>query len=290
MPTEKQVAAYHKAYEEHAYPLNPKSLKKVGGQMGSNPGGVYETPDGKRFYVKQGKSLNHVKNELTAAALYAMTGAPTLNYRTVEGGGSVATEMEKLDKNNVNKFSPAEIKQAQEDFVTHAWLSNWDAVGLGGDNLGTVQGKVIPLDLGGALSYRAQGAPKGAVFGNMVGEIDTLRDPKINPDNAKIFKPMTAEQLKESASKVTELKDADVWTTVMVRGGGEELAKKMIARKHDIAKRFDLATDEFQESQHPRDPEGKFTTGSGGGGSFIQDKERARGAFVEARHDCSGIA
>jgi hypothetical protein len=31
---------------------------------------------------------------------------------------------------------------------------------------------------GGGLKYRAQGTPKGDVFGNFVSEINTLRDPR----------------------------------------------------------------------------------------------------------------
>lgn len=248
-------------------PLDPKKLQKVGEQMGSNPGGVYKDEAGKQFYVKKGKSEAHVRNELLAGRLYGLAGSPTLNYRHVEGGNHVATEMQKLDKDRAGKLSPAEVKQAQEHFASHAWLANWDAAGTGGDNLGTVGGKPTALDLGGALQYRAQGSPKGAAFGEKVGEIDSLRDPSISPDAAKVFGKMTPAQLKESAQRVTSIPDDAIRAEVKAAGEGEELADKIIARKRDIAKRFGLAQDEasFEEGKHPRDSDGKFSSGGGAG-------------------------
>jgi hypothetical protein len=261
----------HAGPAEPASELDPARLTKVGAQMGSNPGGVYAAPDGKKYYVKKGKSPDHVKNELIAASLYDLAGAPTLNYRPVKGGGHIATEMAKLDKDNASKLSPAEIKAAQADFVAHAWLANWDAVGLGGENLGVVAGKATPLDMGGALSYRAQGAPKGAHFGNQVGEINTLRDKNMNRDSARVFGSMTEEQLRDSAQRVTEIPDEDVRDTVLAGGGDKALADKLVARKHDIAGRFGIAMDEgalgfWEEGDHPRRPDGKFGKGGATGG------------------------
>lgn len=218
-------------------PISTSSMKKVGGQKGSNPGGVYEDADGKQFYVKKGKSKDHVKNEMIAAALYDLAGTPTLKYRPVEGDEHIATEMAKLDKDNVSKLSDEERKEAARDFAVHAWLGNWDAVGLGGDNLGTVKGTPTALDLGGALEYRAQGAPKGKAFGTSVGELDTLRDAKINKDAAGVFGDMTPAEMRKSARFVTGLSDDRIRKTVEKMGGDKALADKLIARKNDIAVR-----------------------------------------------------
>lgn len=224
--------------------LKPGELKKVGKQMGSNPGGVFEDSEGKKFYVKKGQSKAHVRNELLAASMYSLAGSPTLQYRDVEGGEHIATEMSKLDKGRATEFTPEEKREAQMDFMTHAWLANWDAVGTGSDNLGTIGGKPVALDLGGALAYRAQGAPKGKAFGNSVSEIDTMRNPSMSPDAAAIFKSMTPEQLRESAKKVTDISDEQIRAKVQEIGEGEEMADKLIARKNDIAKRFGGAKDE----------------------------------------------
>jgi phage-related protein (TIGR01555 family) len=239
-------------------PLDVGSLKKVGAQKGSNPGGVYEG-EGKKFYVKQGKSKDHVKNEMIAAALYDLAGTPTLNYRPVKGGDHIATEMENLDKDNAAKLSPAERQEAAKDFSVHAWLGNWDAVGTGGDNLGTIKGVPTPLDLGGALEYRARGAPKGKAFGSTVGELDTLRDPK-NRDAAGIFGKMTPAQMRESARYVIGIKDEKIKATVEKLGGSAALADKLIARKKDIAEK--MLT--FGAEGDPKKPDSTIVVPMGG--------------------------
>jgi len=226
--------AYHRAPPP---PLDPSKLKKVGPQMGSNPGGVFEDEKGRKFYVKQGRSKDHVRNEMTAADLYELAGAPTLRYRDVAGGEHVASEMEKLDKTNASEMSDDEVRRAKRDFLAHAWTSNYDAVGTGGDNLVAAGHDVFSVDLGGALEYRARGAPKGETFGDKVTEIDTMRDPKIAPDASEIFGDITPAEFRESAAKVTSIPDDEIREVIKARGGSDALADKMIARKNDIAKR-----------------------------------------------------
>lgn len=241
-------------------PLDVSRLEKVGAQKGSNPGGVYQNGEGKKFYVKQGKSKDHVRNEMIAAALYDLAGTPTLKYRPVEGGTHIATEMAKLDKDNASKLSKGERAEAARDFAVHAWLGNWDAVGLGGDNLGTVGGTPTALDLGGALEYRAQGAPKGKAFGNKVGELDTLRDPSMNKDAAAIFGGMTPAEVRESARYVTSIPDAKIIAAVEKQGGTKALAEKLIQRRDDIAERMKT----FGADGEPADAESTVVIPAGG--------------------------
>lgn len=231
-------------------PIAMGTMEKVGGQKGSNPGGVYKDDNGKEFYIKKGKTPAHVRNEMIAGALYHLAGTPTLQYRPVEGGEYIATEMAKLDKDNANKFDEKQRKEAAKDFAVHAWLGNWDAAGLGGDNLGIVAGKPTALDVGGALEFRAQGAPKGKAFGDKVTELDTLRDKNINRDTAKLFGDMTPSELRESANFVTAIPDKAIRKTVEKLGGAPELADKLIARKNDIAAR----ADEFGSEGDPTKP------------------------------------
>lgn len=101
-------------------PISPKGLKKTGSQMGSNEGGVFETPEGEKLYIKRPASKAHVQNELAAARLYQLAGVNTLNYRDVEGGNHVATELVKLDKNNISKMTPEERKEIEmEEWEEH---------------------------------------------------------------------------------------------------------------------------------------------------------------------------
>jgi uncharacterized protein len=247
-----------------AAPLHFNSLSKVGPQMGSNPGGIYEAEGGKRYYVKKSQTEAHTDNELLAAKLFALTGSPTLKYHEVFGGTHVATELQNLDKKNVKDLSPSEKAKAQEDFVTQAWIANYDAAGTGGDNIGVIDGKVTPLDFGGALEYRAQGKPKGDAFGNHVDEIKTMLDPSKSPDAAALYGTMTHAKIVESAQKVVNISDQDIADAVDSMGMGttktDQLIAKLIARKNDIAKQFNL---EF-EGKHKRGAHGEFIAMPGG--------------------------
>lgn len=281
-PSKKKVDAYTKAWQDTApsvvapekpgAPLKESDLKRVGKQMGSNPGGVFEDKSGQRFYVKQGKSKAHVDTELAAADLYKLAGTPTLDYQAVEGGKHIATKMEKLDADRLSKLSPAERKKAQDDFVTHAWLANWDAVGLGGDNIGTVNGVPTALDLGGALAYRAMGAPKGDKFGATVGELDTLRSKAMNPDAASLYGGMSDADMRQSAKKVLAIPDKAIRKTIEQRGLGSDLADKLIARKKDIAKRLGGAAADSVGKLIETGPD-VFSTEGGYGPAAFEDWE-----------------
>lgn len=266
-PTEKQIKAYTEAYENQgeaepatatsfeatmAKPaLKVSKLKKIGDNLGSNPGGTYQDADGNKFYIKDSHTPDHAKSELLAANLYALAGSPILRYRAVEGGGKVATEWQTPTEKNASKFTPEQKREAQENFATHAWLANWDAAGLKYDNQNIIDGKATTVDVGGSLAYRAQGEPKGAAWGNSVGEWDTLRDPKRNVQNANFFGDMTAEQMKKSAEKVTRIPNAAIVEAVKANGMGEDMAKRLIARKRDIAAKVGLqAADHAMDFEH----------------------------------------
>lgn len=238
-PAVTPAAAASKASEavgEHKEPIDLDYMKKVGDKLGSNPGGVYRDKSGKKYYVKDSHTPAHATSELLAAKLYNLAGSPTLNYVPVEGGGKVATEWQDPSKKKVSEFSPEEKAQAQKNFATHAWLANWDAAGMGGDNQAVINGVPTTVDVGGSLAYRAQGALKDD-FGDAAIEWDSLRSPSINPDNAALFGSMTPAQLQASAAQVTSVSDDAIRQAVADAGMPEAMASKLIARKADIGKR-----------------------------------------------------
>lgn len=224
--------------------LNVAALKKTGGKLGSNEGGVYTDSAGAKFYVKKPKTREHVANEMAAARLYQLAGVNTLKYRDA-GPDHVATEWESLDKNRIANMTPEERKAATRDFGVHAWLSNWDAAGTGGDNQGIRDGKPVTLDVGGSLRFRAQGGPKGAAFGPKVSEIDTMRNASMSPDAARLYGKMSDEELRDSVQRVTEIPDAKIRKAV---GDDKQLADTLIARKQDLAKRFGLLAQDSDDA------------------------------------------
>jgi hypothetical protein len=142
-----------------------------------------------------------------------------------------------LDKKSVGQLSPEERRQAQRWFGVHAWTANWDAAGFQGDNQGVAAGRVLTLDVGGALAYRAMGHPKGRAFGNEVGELDRLRNDPDNPYAIKLFGDMDETALIAAIRVIVIIPDALIRQAIIDYDGSTRLAEKMLARKADMAKR-----------------------------------------------------
>lgn len=218
--------------------LDTATLQRVGGPLGSNPGGVYQDAAGRRYYVKTLESAAQARNERLAAALYQLAGAPTLRYVATRAPEQVATVMLPLDKTRLAQFSEAERRQARHWLGVHAWTANWDAAGFAGDNQGVLDGSVLTLDLGGALEFRAQGDPKGSAFGTRVGELQALRQDAGNPQAVKLFGDMTGADIARAIQVVTRIPDARIRETVAGAHGSPALAERMVARKADMARQL----------------------------------------------------
>lgn len=218
--------------------IDNATMQRVGGQLGTNPAGIFQDGKGRRYYVKTLESPAHARNEMIAAKLYQLAGAPILTYVGTKAPDQIATEWLELDKKCIAHLSETERKQAQRWFGVHAWTANWDAAGFNGDNQGVVNGKVLTLDVGGALAFRAQGDPKGKAFGARVDELDVLRSDDGNPHAVKLFADMNPDQIEQSILVVVGIPDEKIRQTVIDSGGGHALAEKMIARKADMARRL----------------------------------------------------
>lgn len=219
-------------------PSDITTMQRVGGQLGTNFAGIFQDDSGQRYYVKTLESAEHARNEMIAARLYQLAGAPTLNYVRSAVPDQIATEWIDLDKKCIAHLSESERKQAQQWFGVHAWTANWDAAGFVGDNQGVINDKVLTLDVGGALAYRAQGDPKGKAFGTQVDELDVLRSDDGNPHALKLFADMSQSEIKQAVEVVLRIPDEQIQQVIIDNGGNQQLAEKMIARKADMAWRI----------------------------------------------------
>ena len=155
------------------------------------------------------------ENEYLANGIYNLVqpgSAPTSRLATIKNGKGTSTGVFNSFQEGGKEIGTlkgaartAANKKAKDGFVLDAWLGNWDAVGLGGDNMMVVGGKLVRIDNGGSLLYRAQGGLKGAAFGDKVDEVKTLLDTKTNPNAAKVFKGLTQKQI---AKQIDQLETA----------------------------------------------------------------------------------
>lgn len=233
------------AVEQTPGVLSNTGWKKLGGQLGTEKGGTYEGPDGKKYYVKIPDDPARAHNEVLAAKLYELAGGQVKPMHLVEIDGKTAVAGEWVESSKMNWDSPLAKEKAGEDFAIHAWLANRDAVGAGSENpmdniRWTADHKAMTIDPGGALEFKGMGGSgKKPGFGNEASEWDALRDSSINPSAAKAFGDMTSEQLINSAAKLKTISAYDIKTIVNKYHGGSVdekvmLTNKLLLRKQDI--------------------------------------------------------
>jgi hypothetical protein len=221
---------------------------KTGPQLGSNPGGRYKDTSGKEWYLKHSKSDDHAKNENLANHLYRHLNVPVLDHQLVtHSGGKLGTASPIVKLHAFDPNNESHRKEAASHYASHAFVGNWDSIGLENDNQAMVNGKMHTVDAGGSLNYRAQGAPKGAAFGNKVGELDTFKNKDMNYTSAHVFGQMKPHEVVNSSKAVAGLKNETIHKLVHAHGPGDTnekntMVSKLINRKKDIIGRAnDLA-------------------------------------------------
>lgn len=228
--------------------------KKVGGQAGSNEGGLYQAPDGEKWYVKAPKTDNHARNEVLANRLYERAGVavPDVELAQLDGGPlvgktglGVKSKIVDGERNLKSMVTQSEAFKSKlhENFAVDAWLGNWDVVGLNYDNIITTKNdEPLRIDAGGSLLFRAKGMSKGSAFGSKVTEIDTLRDYSINPQSANVFNGVTDNDIRKGVAKIEAIQPAEI--DAMVDDAGfqgktaQRLKDTLKARRQDLIKRF----------------------------------------------------
>lgn len=278
-------SAVMSAYEKNNVPTLSSFGKKTGHKPGgSNPGGMYHVASptgGSDVLVKGNKQLaegkqtqavsnDRARNEVLASKLMQAVGvgAPNMGLVDLEGqyggGLGVASVMVKGGQ-AFDVSNKAHVAAAQADFATHAWLGNWDVMGIGYDNTIIVDGKAVNIDPGGAILFRAQGMKKNS-FDSDASDFDTMR--KGTNEQKAVYGSMTPLQLKESAKALALIPDADIIEMVKTHGPKEtvsnlELANTLIGRKHAILAKVGLNPD-GSEKAAPEPPKVKEALKSAG--------------------------
>lgn len=255
----KQVSLTPPSTPKVAQKLDMTGWKQVGAQGGSNLGGLFEAPDGTRYYVKSLKSPEHAKSEVLAAGLYQAAGIEVPEVRHVASGTGptgwdniIASKIvEGKSASSKLQSNPTFQGQVSAGFAVDAWLANWDTVGLAYDNVKDVNGKPVRIDVGGSLEYRAQGGKK--LFGSDVPELSTLKNPGMNSQAAKVFGGMTPEQEKASAKQLLGVTDAQIDQMVADAGMPSSLATTLKARRNFILAKYNLDAQNNSTSNVPMD-------------------------------------
>lgn len=184
---------------------------------GSTKPGQYQDVHGTKYVVKKGGHKKaHLENEELANDLYRVLNLPVpASAVQVHDGETVKVSKWIDDSQTLSEWRVGKSKteidamhaKIAEGYVADALLANWDVVGMHADNIKIKDGVPYRIDNGGALKYRAQGEPKGALFGGEVTELKSLKSHPKNPEAVAVFGHLTHAEIVQQAKEVLAKKD-----------------------------------------------------------------------------------
>jgi hypothetical protein len=236
-------------------------VKPLGGSTGAQL--VRDRLTGQNYVMKRGDvNPAQLRSEFQAEKMYRAAGVEVPPSFLIDDVGIPVKLSEYIEdgqtlKQYLRTASVAEAKaikaKINKDYSFDALMGNWDVIGAELDNIIIKGGKVYRIDQGGALSFRAQGAPKGAAWSDEVSEIWSLRDPKINPSAAEVFKDsININRIARQYSRVKRQRKSILNSIDDSTPEGILLKEKMIKRFDSMAETSSLvktmALDSFRYS------------------------------------------
>lgn len=149
-----------------------KVIKRLGGSTGAE---LVEDVDGNQYVMKKGSntSAEHVASEYLSNQLYDIMGVRTPDYEIYEDNGETVLLSRYIP--NTRMPNANDYQAMGEDLIADVVLANWDV--YQNDNcLIDGSGRVIRVDNGSCLEWRAQGKKKN--------------NPPFNADVMKTYKDM----------------------------------------------------------------------------------------------------
>jgi len=240
--------AYVEKEDAEILAFKEDNFQLIGARKGSNPGGLYEhRATGEKYYIKIPEGSDNemkVKNEVLAHNLYKVAGVkvPDLQSMIMNDGKLAVVSKWEEGLNGVGGSS--DFKKFHKGFAVDAWLANWDVAGMTFDNVAINKaGEPVRIDVGGSLLYRAQGGTKGHLFGDSVGELESLINVSMNPQSARLFNEMSSKDVLASMRIVAKVSDAKIKKAIADAGipksEATKLLKTIVERRNYIRGRVD---------------------------------------------------
>jgi hypothetical protein len=202
---------------------------------------------GEKFVLKKGMSKEHAYEEFLSNKIYEIFGvdAPKVEwYEEMDSAGNptygvLSKYEEGISMYNINSDS-AKDQILADNFVVDAFMANWDAYQNDNIQMAT-DGRLIRIDNGGSLRYRARGTDKGSSFSdNAMNDVASMQS-----HNPWIKKYLNVQKIDQQILNIIAEKDS-VLSMLEDRGlKGSPLYKKLQNRfesfeKHLQAKKVDL--------------------------------------------------
>lgn len=225
--------------------FNVGGWKKVGAQAGSNPGGVYQHPQGsEKVYIKfPQKNPEQANAEVLADKIYRHLDLPAKESYLVHNNGQLGVASKLIEgAKNMSQKEISEHKHALAGYIADAYLANWDVFGLGWDNFvkHPTTGDAHRIDTGGALNFRAQGGDKPFAK-DAVLELLSLRQP--DKQGHGVWQHLSTKDEKAQAQKLVNKLDLATISKFADEAGysGQkkaEIVAALIGRRNVIANKY----------------------------------------------------
>ena len=191
--------------------------------------------DDKVYRLRYSKNPEKNAQTVLASKLYNLAGFDTPEMKVINNNGMFGYASEYTNNLSPIKYEP---QKAYETYAVDAWLGNWNAYNDMNTAL-TADGKVIKFVTSGSLQYRASGMKKES-FDKNVPELDTLKDPDINPNGSVIFQDMTEDDLINSLEKVVNIKKNDIILVVNQSqvSNKQEIIDTLLARQNTLKEKL----------------------------------------------------
>lgn len=158
---DKKIDAKQK-YVNDLFPTDLSSLKIISNAGGSTGAKIVEDVNGNRYIMKRGDAGNNinngsVKNEYLANQLYDILGLRVPDYELYDDNGTAVILSRFIPGTKVPNIK--DYNKLAQGFIADCVLANWDV--YENDNcLIDYAGRVVRVDNGGTLNFRAQGGQK----------------------------------------------------------------------------------------------------------------------------------
>lgn len=145
------------------FPQDLSSLKVIGAAGGSTGAKIVEDVNGNRFIMKRGDASGntnngHIQNEYLANQIYDMLGMRVPDFELYDDNGT-AVLLSRFIPGCSKPVPSKDYKAMVQGFIADTVMANWDV--YQNDNcLIDYAGRVVRVDNGGSLEYRAQGKKK----------------------------------------------------------------------------------------------------------------------------------
>lgn len=158
--TAQQAVAKQKFVNE-LFPKDLSTLKVVKQLGGSTGAKLVQDAQGNQYVMKRGTNTNneHVDNEYLANQLYGVLGVRTPDYELYDDNGTSVLLSKYIPMCRDPK--PSDYGEMVKGFMADVLLANWDV--YQNDNcLIDPRGRVLRVDNGGTMDFKARGSKKGS--------------------------------------------------------------------------------------------------------------------------------